>query len=541
MPYVSTELPSRSSFTLFGKLLCIATLVFTLFGAKVFFVRNFGSVVPYWDQWDGEADLLYKSYMNSTLSFAKLLSSHNEHRILTARVFSLALFELDGGWDPILQMIANALLHVGAVVLLVLIVQRILRPRQLLLLILFSMVVFALPIGWENLLVGFQSQFYFLLIFSLLALMGFAVSPALSFGWWLSFLSTIAAYFSMASGALTTATAFTVVAVQLLFGIRKGLREIVAAGLLLATSVIMVLFITDVVGHHVYQAHSLLELIKAFLRCMAFPLSHPMAALLINLPLMLYGCFVLIARPARQSPHWIILGVVIWIAGQALSLSFGRAVLVGSPRYLDIIILTLPLNFGVLMFAQNRVLGAEKQVGALVSVLVWLALVIPALVSHALQSSIPGVIVKSAQGVEQRTNVVEYLKSRNIAVLQGKQSQAIPYPDPERLASLLSDPVVRLILPSPIRPIDIDEKELLNRTILKGKLRSVINRIELAVLKYAQLIFGIGIALAFVAGLLQERLSSIATRNESVAIDARPDAYRIFRGRIGQIEKLTGR
>ena len=95
-------------------------------------------------------------------------------------------------------------------------------------------------------------------------------------------------------------TAFTIVVVQLLFGIRKGLREIVAAGLLLAASVIMALFITDVAWHHVYRAKSLLELIKAFLKCMAFPLSHPMAALLINLPVMLYSCFVLIARPARK-------------------------------------------------------------------------------------------------------------------------------------------------------------------------------------------------------------------------------------------------
>jgi hypothetical protein len=512
MTYASTELPSNNNFILFAKFLGIAALVLTLFGAKMFFVRKFGSVVPYWDQWDGEADLLYKSYVNSNLSFAKLLSSHNEHRILTTRVFSLVLFELDGGWDPILQMIANALLHVGAILLLVLIVQRIFRPGQLLLLTLFSMVVFALPIGWENLLAGFQSQFYFLLLFSLLALMGFAVCPALSFGWWLSLLSTFAAYFSMASGALTAVTAFTVVVVQLLFGIRKGLREIIAAGLLLATSVTMALFITDVVGHHAYRAHTLLELIKAFLRCMAFPLSHPMAALLINLPVMLYSCFVLIARPARQSPHWIILGVVIWIAGQALSLSYGRAVLINSPRYLDITILALPLNFGVLMFAQNRVLGVEKQVGALVSLLIWLALVIPALVSHALQSSIPAVIGKSVEGVEQRTNVVEYLKSGNMAALRGKPPQAIPYPDPERLASLLSDPVIRLILPSPIRPTDIDEKELFNRTMLKGKVRSIVQRMELAILNSAQLFFGFGIAFAFSAGLLQERLTALTRR-----------------------------
>ncbi len=184
MPYASTESPSRSSFTLFGKLLCIAGLVFTLVGAKMFFVRNFGSMVPYWDQWDGEADLLYKSYINSTLSFAKLLSSHNEHRIFTTRVFSLALFELDGGWDPMLQMIANAVLHVGVIILLVLIIQRIIRPTQFLLLAVFSALLFVLPIGWENLLAGFQSQFYFLLMFSLLALIGLASATAFSIGWW---------------------------------------------------------------------------------------------------------------------------------------------------------------------------------------------------------------------------------------------------------------------------------------------------------------------------------------------------------------------
>ena len=100
-------------------------------------IQRFGSAVPYWDQWDAEGDLLYKAYINSNLSFATLISSHNEHRVLVTRSFSLGLFELNGGWDPILQMIANAALHVGAIVLLVLIIQRIIRPAQCVVLVFF--------------------------------------------------------------------------------------------------------------------------------------------------------------------------------------------------------------------------------------------------------------------------------------------------------------------------------------------------------------------------------------------------------------------
>jgi putative flippase GtrA len=183
-------------------------------GVKVLFIKKFGSAVPYWDQWDAEADIVLKTYLNSNLSLATLFSSHNEHRILMSRIFSLVLFELDGAWDPILQMIANAVLHVGAIVLLVLIIQRIIRPTQFILLALFSTFVFVLPIGWENLLAGFQSQFYLLLLFSLLALTGFAAAAAFSPAWWGSILCSIAAYFSMASGALTPATALAMIFVQ---------------------------------------------------------------------------------------------------------------------------------------------------------------------------------------------------------------------------------------------------------------------------------------------------------------------------------------
>jgi len=242
---------------------------------------------------------------------------------LTTRVFSLALFELDGGWDPKLQMIANAVLHVGVIVLLVLIIQRIIRPTQFLLLAVFSTLLFVLPIGWENLLAGFQSQFYFLLMFSLLALISFASATAFSIVWWAGVLCLIAAYFSMASGALTAAAALAVVVVQILSGRRKGSREYIAAVALLVVAVVMILFVQKVSYHEIYKAHNVTEFVHALIRCLTYPRTNPYVGIWVTLPLV--ACAVLKVRPARQSPHWIIFGIGIWLCAQSLSLSYGRA------------------------------------------------------------------------------------------------------------------------------------------------------------------------------------------------------------------------
>lgn len=502
---VSYGEPRRNLADRWWKTLAIGALFLIVFGVKVLFIQHYGSAVPYWDQWDAEGDLLYRAYLNSNLSFAALFSSHNEHRILTSRLFSLALFELSGGWDPILQMIANAGLHVAAIILLIINIQRIIPPAQFLLLVLFSTLLFVLPIGWENLLAGFQSQFYLLLIFSLLALMGFATTSAFSIVWWGSAFCATSAYLSLASGALTAAAALALVVMQIVSGQRKGTREYLAAIALLAASVVMVLLVQKVPGHDIYRSHSLAELFKAFLRCLTFPRISPYVGIWVNLPSAVYACTILTIRPIRQSPHWIILGFIIWLLGQSLSLSYGRGMLVSSPRYLDVIIIGLPINFGILLLAESKCDTSVRKNFAGLAIIVWLAIVAPGLVWNTLVSSFPAVVEKGAQGHEQQNNVLAYLKSGDLAELKGKSSQAIPYPDPARLAALLSDPAIRLVLPEPIRPADVDEKQRLDRTVLKGRFHSIIVRIKAFVLRYPHFMIGSGVALAFGAAMLAHR------------------------------------
>ncbi|QDM23020.1 hypothetical protein FIU28_19065 [Tardiphaga sp. vice154] len=485
---------------LLEKALALVGLALIVFGAKMLFIRYFGSALPYWDQWDAEADSLYKAYLNSSLSWSALFAAHNEHRIFLTRVLSLALFELDGGWDPILQMMVNAALHVVAILLIVFALQRILRPAQLIALIVFTAVLFVLPIGWENLLAGFQSQFYLLLIFSIVALSGFAVAAVFSVRWWLSVACTAAAFFSMASGALIGAAALAIVAVQLLLRVRHGSKEYAGAAILFGMSTVMIAYVPHIVGHDGLKAHNIRELSTALLACLQYPRAGSWIALLTNLPLVAYAYFVVAARPARTSPHWVILSVVVWWFGQILSLSYGRAVAPNSSRYLDITIVAMPVNFAILLFFATLVrLTGKKWVVLLVTV-GWLAMTFGGLMLDMVRTTYPNVIKKAAQSREQEANVAAYLRTGDITALQNKSMLAIPYPSADRLASLLSDPTIRMALPRTIRPEDMDEKALLERTVLRGRSHAALERTKLAIMNLAPVVLALGMALALGAG-----------------------------------------
>ena len=205
-----------------------------------------------------------------------LFSPHNEHRILLTRLLSIALFELNGGWNPILQMMVNAVLHVCAIVLLMVAIRPIM-PRSLFLpLVTFAIVLFVLPIGWENLLAGFQSQFYLLVIFSILALMGFAQAQAFDFRWWLSVLCTIGAFLSMASGALVAVASFGVFFLQIVVGVRRSKKDYAALAALLLLSIALVALVPGIPGHEGLKAHSLSELKNALLICLDYPRTNPL-------------------------------------------------------------------------------------------------------------------------------------------------------------------------------------------------------------------------------------------------------------------------
>src|SRR5579885_2342392 len=184
-------------------LLCLALplgLFFIIFGAKLVVIEKFGSDLPYWDQWDGEAGVVFMPYFDGRLSPANIFAPHNEHRIVFTKLLSLLLMIGDGQWDARLECVINAALHAAILSIMLAWIQRywglVVAGAGLLILI----AVTAPPLAWENTLGGFQSQFYFLTGFSLAAMWLFLSAPAWSWRWCLAILCAFAAIFSMGSG-----------------------------------------------------------------------------------------------------------------------------------------------------------------------------------------------------------------------------------------------------------------------------------------------------------------------------------------------------
>ena len=77
-----------------GRTVCVLRFVAAgclILAAKLLLIRHCGSVVPYWDQWDGIAYNLLLPWEQGRLGLADLFAAHNEHRIVFTRVISLWL------------------------------------------------------------------------------------------------------------------------------------------------------------------------------------------------------------------------------------------------------------------------------------------------------------------------------------------------------------------------------------------------------------------------------------------------------------------
>ena len=433
-----------ATWLLCGLFLCI-------FGAKLLIIANHGAATPFWDQWDAEADHLYRPWTEGDLHPLRLFAAHNEHRILWTRLLGLLELGLNGGiWDPLFQMVVNAGLH-GLAILLLLVFLRREIPRHLFpSLVLFSL-LFLLPFGWENTLSGFQSQFYFLLLFGVLSLRGLIASAPLTAGWWLGFAAFVAAGFSVASGILVGVAAAAGSGLRLAWERRTDRRAALGIVLLLGYAA-LVGFATPTLDPPPPKADSAGDFAISLARALAFPFcAKPLMASWIQLPLLvLAGSWILPKRKRPEGqPPWFLAGTAIWLGLNAAATAYGRGAAGAGPasRYMDALAFGLPLNFAALLLLVSVARGhglrraaagwtAILAIGALgvfgTRTLHWIR-------NHALSRRM------------QHASVAQFLADSDRNRLAAQPPAALPYPAAGRLADLLENATVRDLLPPPLR------------------------------------------------------------------------------------------
>ena len=146
------------------------SLFLVILGAKLWLIHQAATSLPLLDQWDGEGADVFLPWLQGHLSFADLLRGHNEHRILFTRLLDLGLLEMNHQWDNQLEVVVNAILHTTTLTIFGCAMARMLGKICWPIIWAALALVSVPPFAWENTLWGFQSQFYFLLLFSLLTM-----------------------------------------------------------------------------------------------------------------------------------------------------------------------------------------------------------------------------------------------------------------------------------------------------------------------------------------------------------------------------------
>ena len=452
--------------------LWMAALFLVVLSAKLFLMRENPVTVPYWDQWDAEARALYIPFNECTLSWSQMFSLHNEHRVFFTRLLALDLLVVNGQWDPRLQQVVNAAMHALTAVLIAAIFWLTNERRRLDLLAFVCAVTFAAPLAWDNTLLGFQSAFYFLLLFSVLALWLTTRHRAGSGPWFLGWACAASALFTSAGGVITTMAIIGVVALKLAND-RRDWREPLIT--LASGAAVLGLGIAaaspSLLPHAALRAHTTTEFSLALAHNLAWPwIDHPKLTILMWLPV---GLLLLTAgqRRARTTElERLVVGLSIWVVLNAGAVAYGRGAGAALPatRYMDFLSLGLIANAAALVAMIERAgtgTMARRLTGGAIAG--WLVFAVAGVDRLTARTQVDLGVFRQFFAAHA-TNVRRFIITGELAEFTSKRPlHEIPYPDAQSLAVTLRDPYIRRILPSAVRePVHLEPRAVTNNAFV---------------------------------------------------------------------------
>lgn len=426
-------------------------LFLTVFFGRAWLIKLWGSAAPHMDEWDAFARLLYRPWLDGSLSWRDIFAAHNEHRIALTRLADLALFILNGGWNPWGQLLLNAALHALTAATILALGWRALAPSGRIILTGALALLFTSTSGWQNALWGFQSQFYFCNLLSLLALAGLLLAPAFSRGWLLGWFAAFLALFSTGGGLLASLTVLAAGIFSLGLGVGTGSwRELPKKALPVLAIVPLVLLggllRVEVPAHVGLQAHSPGIFFAAFFRCLSWPwIDQPWAGLLLQAPLLLFAGQLVRARrqPAPFDLFLIGLGAlgVIHAAAIAWSRGAGLPDSIPSSRYLDVQLYAMVAN--VVLLLRWSVPSRNARLAALA----WTGFALAGLLALTTENLSQNLLLRGAQGRAGLEQIRRYLTTHDPAALHPEVKAFELHPNPEVVRQVLDDPVLRPVLP----------------------------------------------------------------------------------------------
>ncbi|MCC7634070.1 hypothetical protein [Stenotrophomonas rhizophila] len=417
--------------------------------ARLLYIQYFGTPMPFWDQWDGEGASVIKPLVGGTLQFGHLLTPHNEHRIFPTRLVALATYLATGQWNNVYEA------RVGALVFCVipaLLVWHALRDAGAAagrwLLVPVALLLSLLPFAWENFLVGFQSQFYFLILSSVVAVTLVARHHQSIIALTIAIALSVLASITMASGLLTAVAVGATCVMACLYLPGRRAPALCATVVLAVIAAVAYSRIPVIAGHGALRAQGPGELLLAATHTLAWPARDNGVFFIVWLPSIIMVLRMLVRRQATPT-DLLMTGLCAWSALQGLAIAYGRGhdgMRVPPSRYTELFVPGLFANawFAIQLWCVVPT-PSRMRTAARTAAVAFALLLVGALLGQV--SKDMGKIQKfSAACRLQQENVVRYLTSGDPEALKVGEFE-LPYPDAARLKAQLDDPAIRQALP----------------------------------------------------------------------------------------------
>ncbi|HEY9155642.1 MAG TPA: hypothetical protein VIM69_10960 [Opitutaceae bacterium] len=424
-----------------------------VFGSKLWTISTYGSDLPFWDQWDAEGAKLFLPSAQGTLQIGDFFAPHNEHRILFTRLLAFGLWKANGQWDARLEMTVNVFVHIAAIALLLGVLKRLIKPSTWMLACLMAVVLCSLPLSWENTLGGFQSQFYFLLLFSVAHLACTFGTKENGLVWWFGQITGLCAVVSMGSGFFSAAVVVLLYTTQIIQErTRPSFHRVTIIALNVVFIILGFLLRTDVPEHHVLRASSLHDLLGSIALLLAWPAPWRLASIFAISAILLAckDCWKAERRPDVQVFIW---AMTAWSTLQILALAVARggAPTVLSPRYFDLLDITVLLTCVLLNeFALSAASPKKHLIFWSICSAWWLCVAVGVDWQYRVVFNDPLRSLKSLNS--RRADIVRgYVQNEKDAFFKAVPVEELPYPKSEPLAAWLDEPAIRLSLPADVR------------------------------------------------------------------------------------------
>jgi hypothetical protein len=425
-------------------LVLCAGLFATTLGASLMVIDPFSFSRPFWDQWF-EGMGLFEPFRRGSLSWAVLFAPHNEHRILPSRLEAIALFALDGFWDNRVQATANAVLHALTATGVAWVLLRRLPLGLAVPSVLGLGLLWSLPLARENIVWGFQSQFYWLLLFALLALWLLTDSEERPAGWFLGWFCGLLALLSLGDGPLVPVALLGALGLEC-WRQRDRLRTLGRPLTLAAALLVLGLWLAGGGQDQGLRPHSLRDFFTSAGRVLAYPFSNdPWVALPVWAPWVSWLVTRLRSPTSWSSLDRFLAALGLFVLLHAPAIAFARGLGGAGPatRYFDILALGLVANLVGLF----RVLAPTSRRWAVPVMVGWCAMVgvgVRAVSLKMWKDELPASRIAS---LHQDWALEAYGVSGDPQFLRVSRGSDLPYPDAAGIERFYAEPFIRAILP----------------------------------------------------------------------------------------------